>query len=475
MGKIQEEHMKKIVIIGAGSLNFSSRLTADILSFPALQDSHFALVDVDPVRLDYATQIVNKIFQEGGYSRAKVSSHVNRREALEGADFIIVSILVGGYEAIQAEIDIPMKYGIDQCIGDTLTPGGIMRCLRTLPELQAIAREVRELCPHAHVLNYTNPMGMLSWGFTDEAPDVSYVGLCHSVQGTSEEWANRCGVPLSEVNFQCFGINHQAWFVRFEHQGVDLLPRIRELALEPEHWWGDTSRMEYVKHLGFPVTESSGHISEYNPWFRKNDESVKRYCPGQYSDWNGSHGFIKTLYERPNWKQEMADMASWKQPISLERSSEYGSQIIHSLVTGENSIIHGNVKNRGFITNLPDDSIVEVPCLVNKNGIQPIHCGNLPTHLAAINRGQLSVQELAVRAVQTGDPEFVFQAMIMDPLTAMSCTLDEIRAMTQELMEAHAQWIPVMNGRLLAEKPLMYKTRPTGPVSSHVDPGQATK
>lgn len=467
--------MARIVIIGAGSLVFSSRLTADILTFPDLADSHFSLVDTDEERLVYAEKIVRRIFKEGGYSKATVSCSQDRRSVLNGADFVLVSILVGGYDAIKSEIEIPMKYGIDQCIGDTLTPGGIMRCLRTLPTMEAIAKDVSCLCPKAHVLNYTNPMGMLSWGFADAAPEVSYVGLCHSVQGTGDEWAKRLGIPFDEVTFDCFGINHQAWFTKYEYKSRDMLSDIRVLAENPEIWFGDSTRMEYVKHFGYPVTESSGHVSEYGPWFRKNAETVAAYCGSEFSEWNGGHGFIKKLYDRPDWRVQMQEMADWKKPVDLARSQEYGPRIIHAINTGEHTVIHGNVKNKHFIDNLPNDSIVEVPCLVNKNGIQPIAMGALPAHLAAINKIQLNVQELAVRAVQTGDPELVFQAMALDPLTAMSCTLDQIRAMTRELMAAHEKWIPVMQGRLPADKPLVYAMTPPKRVEKHVDPVAANQ
>ncbi len=467
--------MARIVIIGAGSLVFSSRLTADILTYPELADSHFALVDPDIERLAYAESICRKIFAEGGYSRATVSSYTDHTEALRGASFVIVSILVGGYGAIESEIDIPMKYGIDQCIGDTLTPGGIMRCLRTLPVLLDIYGSISSLCPDAHVLNYTNPMGMLTQGLTEAFPGLSQVGLCHSVQGTSEEWARRLEIPYDEIHFLCAGINHEAWFLKFEHKGVDMLPRIRELAQKPEIWHGDSVRMEYVKHFGYPVTESSGHVSEYNAWFRKSRETTERYCRTEFSEWNGGHGFIKKLYARPDWREQMQRMAQWRDPIDLQRSNEYGARIIHAIVTGEPTLVYANVINRGYIENLQDGSVVEVPCFVDKNGIAPIHVGALPEHLAAINRMQLSVQELAVRAVQRKDPEYVFQAMALDPLTAMSCTLDEIRAMTRELMAAHRQWIPVMEGKLPADRPVLFDSRTAGEVERHVDPSVANR
>ena len=316
--------MQKIVIIGAGSLVFSSRLTADILTYPELSNSRFFLVDTDPDRLSYAEKICKRIFKEGSYTKASVVSSLHRREVLRDADFVVISILVGGMEAITSEIDIPFKYGIDQCIGDTLTPGGIMRCLRTLPVLLEIAEDIKELCPKAHILNYTNPMGMLTQGLMEAYPELSQVGLCHSVQGTSEEWAKRLNIPYGEVNFLCAGINHETWFLKFEHNGKDMLPAMRNLAVQPEIWLGDSARMEYVKHFGYPVTESSGHVSEYSGWFRKDNDRVAKYCSSEHSEWNGGHGFIKELYARPDWKDQMQRKADWDDPIDLSRSQEYG-------------------------------------------------------------------------------------------------------------------------------------------------------
>ncbi|MCF7838622.1 MAG: alpha-galactosidase [Candidatus Marinimicrobia bacterium] len=467
---LQDERqvMAKVVIIGAGSFVFSSRMQADVLSYPELADTEFVLVDIDPVRLDYARQIAERILREGGYQQARVSATLDRRQALAGADYVIICILVGGYAAIEPEIDIPMKYGVDQCIGDTLTPGGIMRCLRTLPVLEEIGRDVSDLCPQALVLNYTNPMSMLSWGFLDAFPHLAYVGLCHSVQGTVGEWCRRLDVPRAEVNFTCAGINHQAWLLRFERHGEDLLPRIRALACDPAIWSGDSTRMEYLKHFGYPVTESSGHGSEYNWWFRKNKTTRARYCDSGGSKWNGASGFIKELYARPDWEEEMRAKAQGTQPMELKRSVEYGSQIIHAHHSGQAQLIYGNVRNDGLIDNLPAAAVVEVAIHVDRNGLQPLRYGPLPPHLAALNRAQISVQELAVRAVQERDPERVFQALAFDPLTAMACTLDEIRALGRELLEAHQQWLPFPAP--LPDKPLMY-TRKSSDAEAHQDPG----
>lgn len=447
--------MTKIVIIGAGSLVFSSRLTADLLTYTHLADAHFALVDVDEERLAYAGRIVERIFADGGYGAASYSTTTDRREALIDADFVISSILVGGFEAIEAEIDIPARYGVSQAIGDTLTPGGIMRCLRTLPQQLGIARDIMELCPDAWLLNYTNPMSMLCLGMARGAPGIKLVGLCHSVQGTTAEWAERLDVPIGEVSFDCGGINHQAWITRFEHRGRDLMPRIRELALDPELWRRDTSRMEYVKHFGFPVTEAAGHNSEYSPWFRKTPELIERYCPG--GGWNGAPGFIKKLYNRPDWRETMEKMASGETPVSLARSHEYGSQIVSAIAGGDREVVYGNVLNEGLIDNLPADACVEVACLVDGGGVQPIRYGRLPDHLAAINANQINVQRLAVAAAETGDPEVVFQAMSLDPLTAAVLTLDDIRDMTRELLAAHRAWLPApLADRALPARPRLY-------------------
>jgi alpha-galactosidase len=443
--------MTRVAIIGAGSLVFSSRLTADILTYPHLRDAHFALVDVDTERLQYAGRIVDRICREGGYHAATHSLHTDRRAALDGADCVIVSILVGGYDAIEREIDIPMRYGIDQAIGDTLTPGGIMRCLRTLPPLLEIARDVRACCPDAWVLNYTNPMAMLCWGVQRAVPELRLVGLCHSVQHTTAQWAHRLEVPLDEVDFACAGLNHQAWITRFEHAGRDLLPAIRQLAVDPALWRRDTSRLEYIKHFGYPVTEASGHNSEYSAWFRKRPDLVAAYCPG--GSWNGGSGFIKELYNRPDWRAQMESMADGSQPISLQRSHEYGSQIVSALTGGEPALIYGNVINDGCIGNLPADACVEVACRVDGDGIHAQRFGDLPAHLAAINQTQVNVQRLAVLAALEADPERVFQAMALDPLTGAVATLDDIRAMTRELLAAHADWLPAFAGRSLAAQP----------------------
>ncbi len=464
--------MAKVAIIGAGSLSFSRKLTIDILSHESLQDTTFALVDIDETRLNYAEKIASQLIIKGEFRNATVQATTDRREALKDADYVIISILVGGYDAIEKEIDIPRAYGINQCVGDTLTPGGIMRCVRTLPVLLDICSDICELCPRALVLNYTNPLSMLSWGICERFPDLNYVGLCHSVQATTREWADRLGHAYKEVCYDCAGINHQAWITRFENStGTDLLPRIRECVYNPSIWKGDSTRMEYLKHFGYPVTESSGHCSEYNPWFRKNETTISRYCDHSYDKWNGEEGYIKKLYNRPDWERTMRDLTREETEVHFTRSIEYGSHIIRAHETNEPTIIYGNVKNHGIIENLPHDAIVEVACVVDKNGIQPMHYGFLPAHCAALNTTQINVQRLAVAATLNGDPERLFQAMALDPLTSMSCTLDEIRSMTRELMKAHKPYIPCMKGKLPEKKKVMY-TATADSVERHIDPSE---
>jgi len=294
-------------------------------------------------------------------------------------------------------------------------------------------------------------------------PGIRLVGLCHSVQHTTRLWAKRLKVPYDEVDYDCAGLNHQAWITRFSHAGADRLPAIRAAAERPDLWRHDSSRMEYVKHFGFPVTEMSGHNSEYSPWFRKSPALVARYCPG--GGWNGGSGFIKTLYDRPDWRDTMEKMASGERPVDLARSDEYGAGIVNALGGGGPVRIYGNVPNRGagddrliagpLIDNLPTDACVEVACDVDAAGLRPRRYGRLPSHLAAINANQVNVQRLAVEAALDADPEAVFQAMALDPLTGAVCTLDEIRAMTRELMQAHAPWIPAFDGRLPRAAPVL--------------------
>jgi len=439
--KEQRRAMAKIAIIGAGSLNFSRRMMLDIVSFPALAGCHFALVDIDEKRLGYAKRIAERIIREGRFA-ATMEATTSRREALAGADYVIIAILHGGLDVISQDIDIPMKYGVDQAIGDTLGPGGVFRALRTVPVMVDIARDVEELCPEAIVLNYTNPMAMLCWSMY-ETTEIKLVGLCHSVQGTTEMLAKWAEVPPAEIDYYVAGINHQAWVLQIRHKGLDLYPAILRKLDDPEIYKGETTRCEMCKHFDYFVTESSGHNSEYNPWFRKRPELRKRFCPDE-SNWNGEPGFIKKIYgvHREHWEADLEKLVSDPTPTDFTRSHEYGAYIINACETDVPLRFNGNVANTGLIKNLPEGCCVEVPCLADKSGIHPTVVGDLPTHLAALNRTNVSVQELAVEAALTGDRRAAFQAVAMDPLTAAVCSLDEIQAMVDEMFTAEAQWLP---------------------------------
>lgn len=432
--------MPKIVFIGAGSLEFFQQLMIDVLSFPALADSEFHLVDINEKRLEYARRIGERIVKEK-HLPAKVCATTERKEALPGADYVIITILSGGIEVISKDINIPLKYGVDQCIGDTLGPGGVFRALRTIPVIIDICRDIERLCPEALVLNYTNPVAMLCWAM-EEATKVKYVGLCHSVQGTAMHLARYIDVPFEEVSYWVAGINHQSWFLEFKHNGKNAYPILREKIEDHEIYNKDTTRFEMFKHLGYFVTESSGHNSEYNPWFRKRKDLLKKYTPG--GGFNGGTGYILQLYgkDREDYDKQMEKIASGKEKLDFARSHEYGSRIINAIQTNEVFRINGSVSNRGLITNLPEDCRVEVPCLVDKTGIHPCYIGNLPPQLAALNRMNISVQEMAVKAALTGDKEMAYYAVAYDPLTSAMLSLQEIRNMVDEMFEAEKAWLP---------------------------------
>jgi len=429
--------MPRIAFIGAGSLIFSRRLMIDILTFPDLRDSTFALVDIDPQRLDQARRVAERVLREGEFP-AKVEATTDRREALKGADYVIVMILVAGIDAIRPDIEIPLKYGVDQCIGDTLGPGGVFRALRTIPVIIDICRDMEKLCPDAWLLNYTNPMAMLCWAM-NEATAIKNVGLCHSVQGTAWELATIIRAPVHQVSYWVAGINHQAWFLEFKWKGEDAYPLVRERMQDPLVYRAEMVRAEMLKHLGYYVTESSGHNSEYTPWFRKRPDLLKRYTGA--GPWDGT-GLLVERYSDPDYGEESERIASGREPIAIYRSDEYAAHIINSLHTGQPCRINGNVRNDGLIINLPQGACVEVPCFVDKHGINPCFVGDLPPQCAALNRSNIAVQEMAVKAALCGDRRLAFHAVAADPLTAAVLSLEEIQHMVDEMFGAEARWLP---------------------------------
>ncbi len=418
--------MTKVVIIGAGS-QFGGKLSRDILALPALQaDTTIALCDTDPVKLGHVEQYVRRIVEGHGLP-AKIEASTDRRALLGSADFVVASISVGGpaYAGFPftAEMNLPyQKYGLSQSVADTIGVGGIFRFLRTAPEQLAVCQDMEAFCPDALLLNYTNPMAMLTW-LHSAASKIANVGLCHSVQGTSQELARYLGIPYSELIYLVAGINHQAWFLELKQGKEDLYPRLRACLDDPDTLAKDRIRFEMLRFFDYFVTESSTHCSEYHPYFRRTPELREHY---------GLTQWIAADQETSRWKP---DAASDPLP-SLEPSEEYAAKIIHAVVTGEPFAFNGNVMNTGLIDNLPDGCCVEVPCLTDRTGIHPCHVGSLPIPLAHLNMTNIAVQELAVQAVLQRDRRLAFQACLLDPLTRSVLSLDETHALFEEIWAA---------------------------------------
>ena len=435
--------MLKIAFIGAGSVVFARNLLEDILSFPALADSEIALMDVDPDRLA-RTETVASGLVEAVDAPASVEATTDRREALRGADYVLNMIHVGGREPFENEIEIPREYGVNQAVGDTLGPGGVFRLLRTYPAMLAIARDMEAVCPDARLLNYTNPMAMLCWAI-DRETDVEVVGLCHSVQHTAAAFARYVDVPVDELDYWVAGINHMAWFLDARHDGKDLYPALEVAVEDPETYKRDNVRFEILEHFGAFVTESSHHMSEYVPYFRTDEETIETFTVEEDLE-HAATNWMPTGAYFEHYCDYQADQAQPPLPSGaddLERSDEYGVHIIHSIETDTSRRMNINVSNRsGAISNLGADACVEVPCLVDRTGIHPCAVGKLPPQLAALCRSNVAVQRLAVKGAIENDLERVRQAIKLDPLTAASCTLDEIDEMVDRLLEANAAYLP---------------------------------
>lgn len=431
--------MKKIAFIGAGSVVFTRSLVRDLLTFPAFQDAIIALMDIDEEKLMYATKSVKKIIVSGNYA-AKVISTMNRVEALKDADGVISTINVGDMSIWQHDIVIPKRYGVDICVGDTRGPAGIFRMLRTLPIMLDICKDIETYCPNAVFLNYTNPMAMLCRGMQTETK-VNVTGLCHSVQGTAEMLAKWIGADVEDITYTCAGINHQAFYLQYKWKGQDAYPLIKK-AVE-EHYQEEIVRNEMFRHLGYYVTESSGHASEYVSWFRKRPDLIEQYCT-HGTGWNPGHYFmVKTEYEKREntWQKEFLEWAD--NAVNLQRGNEYAACIFNAIF-GDGTMyeFNGNVRNFGLIDNLPKGCCVEVPVLASKRGLEPIHVGPLPEHLALLNNISARIEELAVEGALSGDPEKIYQACYFDPLTSAVLSLAEIKDMVREMFEANRDYLP---------------------------------
>ncbi|HVP90047.1 MAG TPA: alpha-galactosidase [Terriglobales bacterium] len=441
--------MAKVAMIGAGSLVFGKTLMADMLATPALAGSEYRLMALTRTRLDKMQAFVRRMIKDNGVDAAVVAT-TDRREALRGADTVVVMIQAGGVAEFRQDYEIPMIYGVDQCIGDTLGPGGVFRALRHIPALLEIARDMREVCPGALLINYANPMAMCCWAL-GRVPGLQFVGLCHGVQTTMDLIASYVDVPKDEIDFVAAGINHMAWFLKLEHRGRDLYPTLKANFEKPGYYVNEKVRGEVLRHFGYFMTESTGHLSEYLPYFRKNRKALDLYC-----DEPAFGGESGAYYK---YCAMIADKFAKTDPLSIEstelgpRSAEYCSHILEAKETGTIFRLNGNVRNDGYITNLPQGCSVEVPVYVDRMGLHPTVVGDLPPQCAALNMTNVLVQGLAVEASFSGDPELVCQAVALDPLTAAVLTLKEIREMVGKMLKAEARWLPQFAGKELRPAP----------------------
>ncbi len=435
--------MTKITFIGAGSLGFTRGLVRDVLTFPLLQEATISLLDINAERLGFAQKAVQRIVDMGNYP-ATVETTMDRAEALKDADVVLVTILAGAVDVWRHDIEIPKEYGVDINVGDTRGPAGIFRALRTIPVMLDIARDMERYCPEATMLNYTNPMAMLCRALQQES-SIRLTGLCHSVQGTAMMLADWIGAPMAEVTYTCAGINHMAWYLDFKWNGQDAYPLIKQAITErPEVYNEEIVRNEMFLHFDRYVTESSGHNSEYNWWFRKRPDLIEKYCI-HGTGWNpGAYAYILNEYlqREDTWSEEIKKWFASDNPISLERGHEYAAYIINAFKGGEPFEFNGNVPNTGLVSNLPENACVEVPVWASRKGLSSVAVGALPPQCALLTNLSASIEEMAVEAALTGDPRLVFQAIAHDPLTAAILSLAEIRQMVNQMFQQNRDYLP---------------------------------
>ena len=463
-------HSPKICLLGAGSAVFTRNLLGDILSYPELAGSDIVLHDIDQKRLDLAEMTAKRIADAVG-AKPRIAATTDRRKALEGVNYAINTIQVQGYRpATVIDFEIPKKYGVEQTIADTLGIGGIMRALRTIPVLQEMTRDMAEVAaPGVVHLNYVNPMAMITWALNRLTPSVPTIGLCHSVQLTLIELAEDLGIPVEEIEYHCAGINHMAFYLKLKHNGESLYPRLRRIVEENKVPEWNRVRYEVMRRLGYFVTESSEHFAEYVPWFIKpgREDLLKTFTipldeyPGRCELHECLWPFIENELKHPgtqNIEEAEAAVAAAdikvmprmiKKPRSIieglrtvKRSVEYGSSIIRAMETGQPCVINGNVPNHGLIDNLPQGCAVEVPCLVDRNGVQPTRVGALPPQLAGLMRTNVNVQELVVEAIINQDREHVYHAAMLDPRTAATLDVEQIHSLVDDLLKAHRPYLP---------------------------------
>lgn len=440
----------KITFIGAGSTVFMKNIVGDVLQREALKDAHIALMDINPQRLEESAVIAGKLVQTLG-TNATVETFAEQRAALDGADFVVVCFQIGGYDPCTiTDFEVPKRYGLRQTIADSLGIGGIMRGIRTVPHLWMICEDMLAVCPDAIMLQYVNPMAINTWAIAEKYPAIRQVGLCHSVQGTAYELARDLEIDPKTLRYRAAGINHMAFYLKFEQRQTDgtyrdlypdLLRAYREgRAPKPSTWnprQVNKVRYEILTRLGYFVTESSEHFAEYVPWFIKEgrEDLIERFqIPlDEYPK--------RCIEQIARWKRE-AEQYKTANTVEIRDSHEYASEIMNSVVTGEPSVIYGNVGNTGLITSLPDGCAVEVPVLVDSSGLQPTHVGDLPPQLTALIRTNVNVQELTVAALMTENRAHIYHAAMMDPHTGAELDLDQIWRMVDELLAAHDEWLP---------------------------------
>lgn len=433
--------MKKFAFIGAGSLQFTSSCVRDLLTFPAFSECEFALMDTNSDNLKSIEAVVERIIREMGCPNCKISATTDRAEALKGADAVLCTVFNGDIDIWQYDILIPKKYGIDINVGDTRSVSGIFRALRNIPLMLDICRDIEKYCPNAVFLNYTNPMSMLC-GAMQKYASVDVTGLCHSVQHTIEMLSNWLDVPYDEVDYKCMGVNHQAFYTELSHKGVNLYPRLKKLMENPEILNAEPVRNEMFLKLGYYVTESSGHNSEYNQWFRKRPDLIEKYCT-HGTNWNpGVHAYsLEIRKERQkNPKKQYEDWMT--KEFDKKKSVEYAADIFNArLGDGKPFIFNGNVLNNGSILNLPNDACVEVPVVADRMGFKTTIAGPLPEHIAILVNTTARLESLVIEAAMRKDKEAVYHAVYMDPLSSAVCSMEEIKSMCDELFEINKDFL----------------------------------
>jgi alpha-galactosidase len=436
----------KLTIIGAGSVGFTRKLCSDILKVPEFEGIEIALTDISQTNLDMIAQILRKMIEVSGL-KTKVTATTDRRKALEGAKYVMNTVRIGGVEAFATDISIPLKYGVDQCVGDTICAGGILYGQRGIAAMLDFCKDIREVCPSDHLLlNYANPMAMMTWAAIDHG-GVNTVGLCHGVQNGHRQIAAALGVPMSEVDIICSGINHQTWYLDIRHKGrtIEKDELLEAFERHPVFSRQEKVRIDVLKRFGFYSTESNGHLSEYLPWYRKRREDIPNWI--STDDWihGETGGYLRHTRETRNWfeteyptmlKEAEKPLSQWK------RTDEHASHIIEALETGRPYRGHFNVKNGGTITNLPEDCIIESPGWVDRFGINMVEGVTLPLACAATCQASVNVQRMSVQAAITGDVDLLKLAVLHDPLVGAVCTPEEVWNMVDEMLEAQAQWLP---------------------------------